>query len=274
MPKNKVKFGLKNAHYAVITELNGVVTYGTPKPIPGAVNLVQNPVGDPVLFHADDIEYFNEDTNNGYDGSLEMALIPDDFRVDVFGDEIDANGALIENADAKPNKIALMYEFTGDVNKIRHVNYNVKVSRPNIDGSTKTNTKEPKTETMNIAVRPAVDTSNVKAKLEQDKTGYDTFFTAVYLKNAVNNSVAVSTATFSLAAPANVTIDATSTDATNTIKDVKLDGVSIGGANMSYIGVDATILSAYLSTLDIGTYTITVEFVKGNAITVTLTVTA
>ncbi|MDF2881675.1 MAG: hypothetical protein K0R54_2232 [Clostridiaceae bacterium] len=271
---NKVKFGLKNVHYAVITELNGTVSYGSPKHVPGSVNLVQNAAGETVTFHADDMAYFEEDTNNGYDGTLEMALIPDTFRVDVLGDEIDTNGALIENANATTKKIALMYEFTGDINKIRHVNYNVKVSRPNIDGSTKTNTKEPKTETMNIAVRPAIDTNDVKSKLEQGKAGYDTFFSAVYLKNAAINTVAQATASFSKAAPADLTIDSTSSDGTNKVKNVMLDGANIGGVNLTPTGVDVTIKSTFISTVAIGIHVITVEFEKGNAVTVTLTVTA
>lgn len=178
---NKVKYGLKNAHYAVVTEVDGVITHGVPVPILGAVNIVQNASGENVTFYADDRAYFEENTNNGYDGSLEMALIPDTFRVEVYGETLDANGALIENVDARPKKIALLYEFDGDVKKTRHVNYYVTVSRPSIDGSTKTATKEPKTESMNISVRPAPGTGDVKAKLEQGKTGYDTFFETVYV---------------------------------------------------------------------------------------------
>lgn len=271
---NKVKFGLKNVHYAVVTEANGLVTYGTPVAVPGAVNLVQNPVGDPVTFYADDTTYFEENTNDGYEGSVEMALIPDQFRVDVFGDELDANGALIENANARPKKIALMFEFDGDKNKVRHVNYNVSVARPSIEGSTRTNTKEPKTETMNITVRPALDTGYVKAKLEQGKTGYDTFYTAVYLKNAVNNTVANATATFSKALPDDVDIDVTSTDATNTVTNVRLDGVPIPGISLTATGVDVAIAQEYIGNLDNGIYTITVEFAKGNAVIVALTVGA
>lgn len=274
MAKNKIKYGLKNAHYALITEVGGVITYGTPKPIPGAVNLVQNPVGDPVVFYADDVEYYQETVNNGYDGTLEMALIPDEFRADVFGDELDANGAVIENANAIPKKIALMYEFSGDINKTRHVNYYVSVARPNIDGSTRTAVKEPKTETMNINVRPSIDTGYVKAKVEQNQTGYDTFFTAVYLKNAVNNTAAAATAAFSKAAPADVAIDVTSSDATNKVKNVMLDGAPIGGINLTATGVDVSIDQAYVAGLDNGAYVITVEFDKGNAVTVALTVTA
>lgn len=271
---NKIKYGLKNTHYAVINEINGAVSYGTPKHIPGSVNLVQNAVGDPVIFNADDIEYYREDVNNGYDGSLEMALIPDSFRVDVLGDTLDSNGALIENADGKAKKIALMFEFSGDEKKIRHVNYNVSVSRPSIEGSTKTNTKEPKTETMDITVRPAIDTGDVKGKIEEGKTGYETFFSAVYLKNSPVNTVAVSAAEFSIASGANLEIEVASTDATNKVKNVMVDGANVGGINLTVTGPDVTIESTYLATLSVGTHVITVELDKGNAVTVTLTVTA
>ena len=59
---NKIKYGLKNVHYASITETNteGVidVTFGTPTPVPGAVNLVLSPVGESTPFYADNTEYF------------------------------------------------------------------------------------------------------------------------------------------------------------------------------------------------------------------------
>src|SRR5690606_12691770 len=122
-----------------------------------------------------------EEVNDGYEGTLEMALIPDQFRVDVLGDYIDANGVLVENVNGKPKRIALMFEFDGDKKKTRHIFYNVAVGRPNIEGSTKTNTKEPKTEVMNISARPALDTGDVKAKMKQGQTGYDSFFNEVYI---------------------------------------------------------------------------------------------
>lgn len=182
--QNKIKYGLKKVHYAVQTETvtEGVTTlsYGTFKPVPGAVNLTNAPVGEVVEFYADDVVYFSENTNDGYDGNIEMALVPDTFRVDVFGDTLDDNGALIENKDTKANKIALAFEFDGDKNQTRHVLYSVSVARPNIDSSTRTNTKTPATESMAYQARPRVDNGNIKAKLAKDKTGYDTFFDAVY----------------------------------------------------------------------------------------------
>jgi len=85
MPENKVKFGLKNVHYAAITETEGVVTYAEPVKIPGAVSISLSAEGEESSFYADDIKYFNQFANNGYAGDLEMALIPDAFRVAVLG---------------------------------------------------------------------------------------------------------------------------------------------------------------------------------------------
>lgn len=273
--KNKVKYGLKNVYYSAITEVGGVISYATPKPNPGAINLTMSAAGEKVKFPADDIEdYYSENVNNGYDGSLEIATVSDDFRVDILGDTIDTNGALVENKDATVKRFALMFEFSGDVKKTRHVLYNVLANRPNVESSTTSSTKEPKSETLDIEARPAVDTGDVKAKVYQGNTGYDTFFTAVYLKNAVTNTVAASTATFSKAAPANLTIDSTSSDGTNAVKNVLMDGLPVYGIHLTPDGVDVTIADDYLGTLVNGTHTITVEFVKGNTVTVALTVTA
>lgn len=270
---NKVKFGLKNVHYAVVTESSGVVSYGTPVAMPGAVNLTLSAVGENVTFHADDQIYFEENTNNGYDGSLEVALIPDSFRTDVLGDTVDTNGAIIENANATVKKFALMFEFDGDAKKTRHVLYNVLPTRPDIEGATKTNTKEPKTESMNIAVRPALDTRDVKAKVKQGDTGYDTFFTAVYLKDAVVNTAGANPADFSKAAAADVKVTTTSSGAT-AIKNVLLNGLPVPGVSLTISALKATIASAYILGLNLanGNYPIVVEFTKGNAVTYTLTV--
>ena len=269
---NKIKFGLKNVHYAVVTEAGGEVQYGTPKHIPGAVNLTLDAAGESVQFYADDIVYYEENTNNGYEGSLEMALISDEFRVDVLGDEIDDNGAIVETANAKPKKFALLFEFDGDAKKTRHVMYNVLPTRPSVSGATRTNTKEPQTETMNIAARPAIDTGDVKARVKQGETPYDDFYTAVYLKNAVTNTPDETALTFDKNDPTDITVGVTSTG-TTAAKNVLLDGVPIGGAYLTVAGEDVTIGQAVFTDLEKGSYTVTVEFTRGNAVAVTVNVT-
>ena len=269
---NKVKYGLKNVYYSVITLTNNVPSYATPVHIPGAVNLALSPVGEKVKFAADDMEdYFAENVNNGYDGSLEMALIPDSFRIDVLGDTIDDNDAIIENANATVKRFALMFEFDGDAKKTRHVLYNVLANRPNIEGTTRSSTKEPKSETLEVEARPAADTSNVRAKVLQGNTGYDTFFSTVYLEDAVTNT-ADNPDPFSKAAADDVTVDVTSTSLTNAVKSVYMDGVPVGFAHLSITGVDVTLANAYIDTLDNGDHTILIEFAQGNAVTVILTV--
>lgn len=268
---NKVKYGLKNVHYSVITVANGVPSYATPVPIPGAVNLSLPPAGEKTEFYADDIAYYQAWANDGYEGTLEIALIPDSFRTDVLGETEDANGALIENANAVPKEFALMFEFNGDVKANRHVLYNCSTSRPNVEGKTKEKRVDPQTETLNITASPAVDTGDVKAKIAYGKTGYDTFFSTVYVKNAVTNT-ASDPADFSKAAALDVTVDVTSSSGTNAVKSVYMDGAPVGFAHLSISGVEVTLANAYIDTLENGDHTVMIEFTQGNAVSVTLTV--
>jgi len=270
---NKVKYGLKNVHYVPITEVNGKPQYGTPIAHPGAVSLSLQAEGEKLDFEADDTTYYEETSNSGYTGELELALIHDHFRKNIMGETEDSNGALFENSEAKFTPFALMYEFMGDVNATRHILYNCNAARPEVASKTKGKSIEVSAEKLTISARPAIDTKDVKAKLTKGQTGYDTFFSAVYLKNAPLNTATVTTEVFSKAAPADVEIDTTST-ATNAITNVRLDGSLIPGIFLTVTGLDVAIDSSYVTTLDIGAYSVSIEYEKGNAVTVALNVTA
>lgn len=179
---NKVKFGLKNVHvFPIIDDKESGVTFGEVIKVPGAVNLSLDAEGDSNEFYADDVIYWSEFSNNGYSGDLEIALIPEDFETKILGSMKDKNGAIVEKADAKSVPYALAFEFDGDKNKTRHIFYHVTSSRPSVEGQTKEDKTDPKTDKISLKAIPATDTKIVKAKINEGATGYDDFFKAPYV---------------------------------------------------------------------------------------------
>lgn len=190
---NKIKYGLKNVHWAKITSMStaGVPTYGTVKAWPGAVNLNMDPQGERVVFYADNIEYWVTTPDDGYEGDYESALVPDEFLKDILGYVEDANGVLVEDADAEPAEFALMFEFNGDANAVRHVLYRVNAGRPAITGATKAETIEPQTSTNSFRAmsvfNAGLNTNIVKAKAPYSASTtspYATWYDSVYIPTA------------------------------------------------------------------------------------------
>jgi phi13 family phage major tail protein len=149
---NKVRYGLRNAYYAKLDEAAG--TYGSPVRLPGAVALELTPEGEETPFYADDIKYFVATANNGYTGSLELAYLSDDAKIDLLGFEEDDNGLVVEGPDDTQSPFALLYEVQGDVAGRRYAFFNVRMSRPSESRATKGESTTPKTESANITVLP------------------------------------------------------------------------------------------------------------------------
>lgn len=176
---NKIKYGLRNVYYAKATAgANGVLTYATPVRIPGGVNLSISPEGETEPFYADDIIYYTSTSNNGYTGTLEVAILPDSFYEDILGD-VTTDGVTVEHANVTPSEFALLFEFQGDDKATRHALFRCTCARPDVAGATKEANVTPQTETLNITVMPRINDYVVKAKAAEGATAYADWFTAV-----------------------------------------------------------------------------------------------
>ena len=184
---NKVFYGIENCYYALATlASDNSATYGAPKALPGARGITLDPEGELYKFFADNMVYYENTSNNGYSGSLELAMITDEFREDILGEEKNATkGLRWEVQDVEPKHFALIFEFRGDVNRIRHVLYNCTASRPSIAGSTKEETIEPGSQTIDISAAsiyvPELLKNAVKGRADEGSTSYNAFFTSVQI---------------------------------------------------------------------------------------------
>lgn len=189
--KNKVKYNLKNVHYALLNIAeDGTVSYDTPVAILGAVSIGLDANGEPSNFYADGYAYYTISNNMGYEGDLEIAMVPESFRVDVLKEELDSNKVLVENANAETANFALMFEFDGDIKKIRHVMYKCAASRPSIESQTNEDEIEVQTETLTLKATPLAN-GYVKAKTGDDTTDtvYQNWYSAVYMPNQTSATV-------------------------------------------------------------------------------------
>ena len=150
--KNKVKFNICNVHYALITvSEEGEVTFGTPVAMPGAVSLSLEPNGEPSNFYADGYAYYTISNNMGYEGDLELAMVPESFRTDVL--------------------------------------YNCSAARPNIESATNEEEIEVQTETLALTAAPLAN-GYVKARTGDSTTDevYNGWYCAVYMPTTASTT--------------------------------------------------------------------------------------
>lgn len=178
---NRVRFGLKNVHWASVTETtqSGVTTtaYGTPVAWPGAVNLTVNEAtGDNSVFRADDSDYYIiQGSSQGFDGSYECAEIPEAVETDILGAAKDDDGVICDGANDVVKYAALLFEIDGDASARRYCIPKVLFKKPGISAETTgTDGNQPQTRTLNFTASPRPDD-----KLSRFHTG-DTTSTTTY----------------------------------------------------------------------------------------------
>ncbi len=151
--------------------------------------------GENENFFADNGVYYVINNNAGYTGDLEIALITTDFATEILGEIQDTNGVLVERNDAETAQFALLFEFSGDKNKIRHVLYCCSASRPKTESSTTEESTEVKTDTLSLKAS-ALPNGIVKSKTceNTDETTYNNWYKSVYIPVTTTSAKSASTA--------------------------------------------------------------------------------
>lgn len=174
MAENKVRFGLKNVHYAVLTESTDGTsnTYATPVAVPGAVSLTMDSNGTDGTFYADNVAYYKTFANNGYTGELEMARITDAMLQDVWGMDLDdTSKVLYEKTGIQPKPFALLFQIEGDQDEELNLLYRVvPTSKPSAGSQTVGEEVEPVTQTFEFEALPLVTGPASQAGLIKART--------------------------------------------------------------------------------------------------------
>lgn len=172
MAENKVRFGLKNVYYAILTDGNDSTnnTWATPVAVKGAVNLTLDSNSSDGTFYADNISFYKTFANNGYTGSLEMARISDTMLKDVWGMTV-TNGVLYEASGVNPKAFALLFQIEGDENAELNVLYRVvPTSKPTAGSQTVEETVEPVTQSFDFEALPLVNGPSYQKGLIKGRT--------------------------------------------------------------------------------------------------------
>jgi phi13 family phage major tail protein len=141
-------------------------------------------------FYADGIKYYVTSSNGGYEGDVELALIPDSFRKDILKETEDDNHVLIERADVNPIEFACGFDIDTDTITTRLWFYNCTAARPQVEAETNEDKKTPKTDKIKIScVADASGKIRAKTTEETPEAVRDAWFTEVY--PATNPVIAV-----------------------------------------------------------------------------------
>lgn len=185
----KIHYGITNVYYAKLTETlsttNGQYseTYATPKRLIGARSISLPANEESVNFAADNnAEYFSQRIFSGYEGTLVLATLSDDFRKDIYGERTDTNGLVGESLTDQPSKFALIFQFETDDKAVRHVLYRCSAGKYEISSETKDTTISPGEISIPITAGGRLSDGLVKWKATADNTTqYNGWNSSVYV---------------------------------------------------------------------------------------------
>lgn len=177
--KDKVKFGIKNVH--IHPMIDDTPVFDVAIPVPGAKSLSLDAQGDISKFYADNIVYYQTSSNNGYEGDLEVALIPNEVYEKIFNYVKDSKKVMTENASKNVTPFAMTFEEEGDMTGTKFVLYNCTATRPSRSLETVEESKEPTTQTLSVSAAPLKDGNVMSMTTEEtEQAVIDAWHSKVY----------------------------------------------------------------------------------------------
>lgn len=137
-----MRYGLSKCYYCT--------KGGTPKPLSGAVELILNANVRTSASESLNLPSEIKDAENiGYTGKLQLASLPVDFCVDIFGYQLTEDGILDEMYSfAELTEFQLLWQTEGET--ARNVLYKCVATKPNITDKTNGNNVNISTASVNI----------------------------------------------------------------------------------------------------------------------------
>ncbi|MED1642266.1 phage tail protein [Brevibacillus agri] len=114
-----IRIGMDKIHYAIMTD-EEQETYGTPKPIPGAITGTVSPTTNTETLYADDQTWETASSLGEIEIELNVADLTQEVLADLLGATVDANGVMVQAATDVAPYVALGFRSQKSNGKYRY----------------------------------------------------------------------------------------------------------------------------------------------------------
>jgi len=188
--QNVVNWGSARAGWGKITtDASGNDVLGALTMFTGTRQINFTPNGELIPVYADGTIIYVGKANTGYNGTMEVTVLNEEFKKWALSEEVDNNNVQYELASSTVNRFYLVWEWINDKKNTRHIMYNVTANRPEMASTTMGDggSKSAQYETLPLVAIPRTD-GKIKANTRYDvsSTVYDSWFTTPYLPTGVS----------------------------------------------------------------------------------------
>lgn len=175
---DSVTVGLDMVYYAILTPGTDThdtpAAYSTPKRIPGAIQATLTPNVNSATLFADDQAAVTDSNLGDIALVLNVKDLPTEVLADLLGHKIDSKGGLVRSASDAAPYVALGYRRRKTGGQYRYIwNYKGKFQPETQDASTKTDTPNFQTPTINATFLPRTNDGKWQYVMNTDDEGVD-----------------------------------------------------------------------------------------------------